>query len=323
MQVARSLAERDQSLVGLSTTLLVASLLTILIAFGIGWVLSGLTLRPIHRITQTAQEIGNESDFSRRVDYSGPNDEIGQLAKTFNSMLSRLQDAYQRVSQSLSMQREFVADVSHELRTPLTTVRGNLALLRRDPPLEEAEQSDVLTDLEDESDRLIRLVNELLILARADAGRNLVHEPIELNPIIEEVCRQAQQLDEQREITAAVQDVIVLGDRDALKQVLLILLDNALKHTQGPVAILAKPVGDQVAIAVQDAGPGIPPEILQHVFDRFYRGDADPQIPGFGLGLPIAKALVEEMGGTIAIDSQPGSGSVVRVQLPQYLPEKE
>lgn len=323
MQVARSLAERDQSLAGLSTTLLVASLLTILIAFGIGWVLSGLTLRPIHRITQTAQEIGNESDFSRRVDYSGPNDEIGQLAKTFNSMLSRLQDAYQRVSQSLSMQREFVADVSHELRTPLTTVRGNLELLRRDPPLAEAEQDDVLTDMVDESDRLIRLVNDLLILARADAGRNLVHEPIELNPIIDEVCRQAQQLDEQREITAAVQDITVLGDRDALKQVLLILLDNSLKHTQGPVTILAKPVGDQVAIAVQDAGSGIPPEILQHVFDRFYRGDADPQIPGFGLGLPIAKALVEEMGGTIAIDSQPGSGSVVRVQLPQYLPEKE
>ena len=323
MQVARSLAERDQSLAGLSTTLLVASLLTILIAFGIGWVLSGLTLRPIHRITQTAQEIGNESDFSRRVDYYGPNDEIGQLARTFNSMLSRLQDAYQRVSQALSMQREFVADVSHELRTPLTTVRGNIELLRRDPPLAEAEQDDVLTDMVDESDRLIRLVNELLILARADAGRNLVHEPIEVNPIIEEVCRQAQQLDEQREITAAVQDVTVLGDRDALKQVLLILLDNALKHTRGPVTILAKPVGDQVAIAVQDAGPGIPPEILQHVFDRFYRGDADPQIPGFGLGLPIAKALVEEMGGTIAIDSQPGSGSVVRVQLPQYLPEKE
>ena len=323
MQVARSLAERDQSLAGLSTTLLVASLLTILIAFGIGWVMSGLTLRPIHRITQTAQEIGNESDFSRRVDYSGPNDEIGQLAKTFNSMLSRLQDAYQRVSQALSMQREFVADVSHELRTPLTTVRGNLELLRRDPPLAEVEQDDVLTDMVDESDRLIRLVNELLILARADAGRNLVHERIEMKPIIEEVCRQAQQLDEQREITAALQDVTVLGDRDALKQVLLILLDNALKHTQGPISISAEAAGDQVAITVQDAGPGIPPEILQHVFDRFYRGDADPQIPGFGLGLPIAQALVEEMGGTIAIDSNPGSGSVVRFQLPQYLPEKE
>ena len=319
MQVARSLAERDQSLAGLSTTLLIASLLTIVIAFGIGWVISGLTLRPIHRITQTAQAIGNESDFSRRVDYSGPNDEIGQLAKTFNSMLSRLQDAYQRVSQALSMQREFVADVSHELRTPLTTVRGNLALLRRDPPLAEAEQADVLTDLEDESDRLIRLVNELLILARADAGHNLVQEPVPVHPIIEEACRQAQQLDEHREIAVAVQDLTVLGDRDAIKQVVLILLDNALKHTQGPITVSAESAGNQVVICVQDTGPGIPPEMLQHVFDRFYRGEDEPAVPGFGLGLPIAKALVEGQSGTITIDSQPGSGCVVRVYLPRSL----
>jgi signal transduction histidine kinase len=320
VQAARSLAERDRSLAGLSTTLLIAGLLTILIAFGVGWVLSGITLRPIHRITQTAQEIGNESDFSRRVDYHGPNDEISQLAKTFNSMLSRLQGAYQRVSQALNMQREFVADVSHELRTPLTTVRGNLDLLRRDPPLAKVEQADVLTDLVDESDRLIRLVNELLILARADAGRNLVQEAVPVQPLIEEACRQAQQLDEQREIAVASQDVTALGDRDALKQVLLIILDNALKHTPGPISISAEAAADQVAIAVQDAGPGIPPDVLEHVFDRFYRGEADPSVPGFGLGLPIARALVEEMGGTIAIQSDPESGSLVRVQLPRYMP---
>lgn len=319
VQAARSLAERDQSLAALSTTLFIASLLTIVIAFGIGWVLSGYTLRPIQRITQTAQEIGNESDFSRRVNYSGPNDEIGQLAKTFNSMLSRLQEAYQRVSQALSMQREFVAEVSHELRTPLTTVRGNLDLLRRDPPLAEAEQEDVLTDLVDESDRLIRLVNELLILARADAGRNLVQEPVAMSPLIEEACRQAQQLDQSREIITSVQEVTVLGDRDALKQVILILLDNALKHTQGPVTVSSESTGDKVLISVRDSGPGMPPEMLDHVFDRFYRGETEPPVPGFGLGLPIAKALVEGQGGTIAIESQPGNGSIVRIRLPQGL----
>lgn len=319
IQAARSLAERDRSLAALSTTLVGASLLIILIAFGIGWVISGVSLRPIHRITQTAQEIGNESDFSRRVEYYGPNDEIGQLAETFNSMLSRLQEAYQRVSQALSMQREFVADVSHELRTPLTTVRGNLDLLRREPPLVEAEQADVLTDLVDESDRLIRLVNELLILARADAGRNLVQEPIPVQPLIEEACRQAQQLAEHREIIPAVQDVTVLGDRDALKQVVLILLDNALKHTQGSITVSAESAGSQVVISVQDTGSGMPPDMLQHVFDRFYRGETDPSVSGFGLGLPIAKALVEGQGGTIAIESQPGSGSVVRVHLAQVL----
>ena len=131
VQAARPLTERDRTLQSLATTLVVASSLITLIAFGIGWLFSGITLRPIQRITQTAQTIGDERDFTRRVDYTGPPDEVGQLASTFNSMLSRLQDAFQKVEHSLQMQRNFVADVSHELRTPLTTLRGNLGLLRR------------------------------------------------------------------------------------------------------------------------------------------------------------------------------------------------
>lgn len=316
-QVARPLTERDRALATLSRTLVVAGLLTIVAAFGIGWVLAGVTLRPIHHITRTAQAIGRESDFTRRVNYTGPNDEIGQLATTFNTMLSQLQEAYQRVSQALSLQRRFVADVSHELRTPLTTVRGNLALLRRDPPLPAEEQTDILTDLVEESDRLIRLVNNLLILARADAGHNLAREPIPLAPVVAEVCRQARHLDQQREIAEAIPDVTVLGDRDALKQVLLILLDNALKHSQGTITITAEAVGTQVALRVRDHGPGIAPEVLEHVFDRFYRGPVDATIPGFGLGLSIAKSLVESLEGTIGIESQPGSGCTVQVRLPQ------
>ena len=316
VQIARPLAERDRSLAGLRTTLIVASLLTILTAFGIGWVLSGITLRPIHRITQTAQEIANERDFSQRVNYTGPNDEIGQLAMTFNSMLSRLQESYQQVSQALKMQRDFVADVSHELRTPLTTVRGNLALLRCDPPLPPEEHSDVLEDLVDESDRLIRLVNDLLVLARADVGRGLIKEPVPVRSVVEEACNQARQLDQQREIVTVIQDVIVLGDKDALKQVLLILLDNAIKHTQGTIKVVIELVDSRVVISVQDHGPGFPPDKLAHLFDRFYRGDVDPPVPGYGLGLPIAKALVESQGGTIDIESQPGNGTIVRVSLP-------
>jgi signal transduction histidine kinase len=315
VQVARSLTERDQSLAALGRTLLIAGVLTTLAAFGIGWALSGTTLRPIHRITQTAQAIGKESDFTRRVEYTGPKDEIGELATTFNSMLSRLQDAYQRVSQSLKMQQDFVSDVSHELRTPLTTVRGNLALLRHDPPLPADEQADILTDLVDESDRLIRLVNDLLILARADADRSPLQEPLPVRPTVEEACRQARLLDRQRPIIEHIQDVTALGDRDALKQVLLILLDNAMKYSQGEIVVTAERVGEQVIIAVQDGGPGIAPETLEHVFDRFYRGDFDPGVPGFGLGLPIAKALVEAQGGQITLESELGRGAVVRVWL--------
>ncbi|MRR29301.1 HAMP domain-containing protein, partial [bacterium] len=121
IQVARPLTERDRSLSALLTTLIISSALTTLIAFGIGWMISSAALRPINRITQTAEEIGTESDLTRRVNHVGPNDEVGRLARTFNSMLDRLQEAYTRVNHALGMQRDFVADVSHELRTPLTT----------------------------------------------------------------------------------------------------------------------------------------------------------------------------------------------------------
>jgi len=318
VQVARPLTERDRTLESLAVTLLIAGSIIILIAFGIGWVLSGITLSPIHRITQTAQTIGDERDFTRRVDYTGPPDEVGQLANTFNSMLSRLQDAFQKVEHSLQMQRDFVADVSHELRTPLTTLRGNLGLLRRDPPAPPEEQADILNDMVYESDRLIRLVNDLLLLARADAGRSLAREPVELSEVIDETCRQAQQLDPQRQIQLeAALDLRILGDRDAVKQILLIGLDNALKHSTGNIMVNAKRQGAQVEIRVQDFGEGIPLEKLEHVFDRFYRGDDDSVIPGFGLGLPIARSLVERMDGTIGMESEPGKGSVLILMFPR------
>lgn len=318
VQVARSISEQEQSLAALSRTLTIAAFVTILIAFGIGWILAGITLRPIHNITRTALAIGNEGDLTKRVDHTGPNDEIGQLASTFNSMLSRLQDAYQQVSQALKMQRDFVADVSHELRTPLTTIRGNLALLHRNPPLPSYEREDVLTDLEVESDRLIRLVNNLLILARADAGRSLTHEAIPLRPVVEEVIRQAQQLDPQREIVENLTDINVLGDRDAFKQVLLILLDNAIKYTTEKITITAEAKGSQALISVCDSGAGIPLDVLAHIFDRFYRGENSPQVEGVGLGLPIAKALISGQGGAISVESQVGKGTTVNINLPLF-----
>ena len=316
VQVARPLTERDRTLQFLGTTLLVAGSIMVLIAFGIGWFFAELTLRPIHRITQTAQTIGDERDFRRRVTYTGPPDEVGQLANTFNSMLSRLQDAFQKVEHSLEMQRNFVADVSHELRTPLTTLRGNLSLLRRTPPPEE--QADILNDMVDESDRLIRLVNDLLKLARADAGRALAKEPVDIPSVLEETIRQANQLDPQRNIQlAASSELSILGDKDALKQILLIALDNALKHSTGDIQVRAERKGASIEIGVQDFGEGIPPEKLERIFDRFYRGEAAATIPGFGLGLPIAKALTEAQGGEIHLESEVGQGSTLILRFPK------
>jgi len=323
VQVARPLTERDRTLQSLATTLVVAGLFTLLVAFGAGWALSGLTLRPIHRITQTAKEIGDKRDFTRRVDYTGPPDEVGQLASTFNSMLTRLQDAFQKVEHSLQMQRDFVADVSHELRTPLTTLRGNLGLLRRNPPTPPEEQADILADMVDESDRLIRLVNDLLLLARADAGRSLAKEPLEIQRVLEETIRQTQHLDKDRQINLDVSPgMSILGDRDAFKQIMLITLDNALKHSEGRIDITVKQADDNIEIRVQDHGPGIAPDKMKHVFDRFYRGEEDAITPGFGLGLPIAKSLVEGIGGMIAIESEVGDGSTVVMKLLRYSEEQ-
>ncbi len=314
MQVARSLVERDRTLNSLAVTLGIAGLVMILVAFGVGWALSGLSLKPIDRITQTAQAIGDERDFTRRVDYTGPQDEVGRLAGTFNQMLSGLQDAYQKVEHALKMQRDFVADVSHELRTPLTTLRGNLGLLNRDLPSEEVD--DILTDMIDESDRLIRLVNDLLLLARADAERNLAEEPLKIQPVINETARQVRLLDPERQINLDIPaDLEIISDRDAFKQVMVILLDNAIKHSDGDIDVQADRVDRGVEIRVGDYGDGIAPDVLLHVFDRFYRSEDQVTVPGFGLGLPIAKALVEGMAGSIRIESELGKGSVITLQF--------
>ncbi len=310
VQVARSVADQERYLSTLRRNLIVGGAVAVLFAFVSGWIMAGLVLRPIHRITQTARAIGDARDLSRRVQYSGPNDELGQLATTFNTMLAQLEQAYKQ-------QQQFVADVSHELRTPLTTLRGNLGLLRREPPISDEDRAEVLSDMEDECERLIRLVNNLLTLARAEARRSFQREPIQVTPLLEEVCRQASLLDPDRQIICNPgSDILVLADRDALKQILLILLDNALKHTAGEVTVSAALEHERVLLSVRDRGPGIEAERLPHIFERFSPVKGDSSGSNTGLGLAIAKSLVEAQGGTITVTSQVGQGSVFTVSLP-------
>jgi signal transduction histidine kinase len=350
VQVGRSLAEHDQSLGTLRSILLAGSSVATVVAFGIGWLLAGIALRPIQRVTLTAQAIGAERDFGRRVAYVGPSDEIGRLATTFNAMLTELQAAYHQAEQALQAQRRLVADASHELRTPLTTIRGNLGLLQREPPISGDDREAVLTDMVEESERLMRLVNDLLVLARADAGRPLRIEPVPLKPRVEEVCRQAQHLDKARPLDcSSVADLTAEASRDALKQVLLILLDNALKYTppggsirvettvedrgskiedrgspsDGPRSSILDPRSStlsSVVVRVIDTGAGISPTVLPHIFERYYRGDSARTGEGAGLGLSIARTLIEAQRGTIAVESTPGRGTVVTLTLPQAAP---
>ena len=213
-----------------------------------------------------------------------------------------------------------MADASHELRTPLTTVRGNVELLHRNPPIAPKERAEVLADTTDEVDRLIRLVNQLLVLARADAGQTLQRNPIPLIPLLEDVCRQARLLAPEATLRCdPAPEATVLGDRDALKQVLLILVDNAHVHTAPGTAITVacKLVEDQVRISVHDTGPGIAPDMLAHIFERFYRGEVARSGPGAGLGLAIAKELTTAQDGVIEVQSEVGQGSTFTVTLPQ------
>lgn len=319
VQVAYPIGQPQQSLNTLRLILVVGSSLAILAAFALGWAAAGAALLPIHRITQTAQAIGAERNFSRRVEHGGPADEVGQLAVTFNNMLAELESGYRQLEEALDSQRRFVADASHELRTPLTTVRGNIELLRRNPPIAANERAEIIADTTEEVDRLIRLVNQLLVLARADAGQPLRADPIPVQSLIRDVCRQAKLLAPRTEMQCEAQaDVLVQGDRDALKQVLLILVDNALVHTPAgtPVTLTATTNDTHVAFSVRDRGPGIPADQLPHIFERFYRGQASRTGRGAGLGLAIAKELVEAQEGALTVESETGQGTVFTATLP-------
>lgn len=319
IQVARSIADYDDSLDTLRNAVIVGIGVVTLVAFGISWLLAGTALRPINRITETAQEIGEERDFSQRVEYTGPPDELGRLTTTMNVMLTELQAAFSHAERTLDAQRRFAADASHELRTPLTTIRGNLELLRRDPPISPEDHIEVVTDIIEECERLMRLVNDLMVLQRADAEWPLSSERVRIKPVIEEICRQARLIDTTRTIVCdGVGDVAIAGSRDALKQIILILLDNAIKYTPAGerVVVSATATPQWVRIAVRDSGPGIDAEMLPHIFDRFYRGDLARRGTGVGLGLAIAKALVEAQRGRIEVDTAAGEGAAFTISLP-------
>jgi two-component system OmpR family sensor kinase len=313
LQLARSLQDVDRTLTTLRQVLLLGGGIVTLLAFGTGWVLAGAALRPIDHITQTAQEIGAAQDFDRRVAYRGPLDEVGRLATTFNAMLVRLGEAYQA-------QRRFVADASHELRTPLTSIRGNLGLLQREPAIAASDRIAVIADLVSESERLSRLVGDLLTLARSDAGRLLRQQPVALDALLADLIRRLAVLYPDRTVRVEGHAAAnVLGDPDALTQVLLILLDNALKFTpdDGTVTVTTAADGDQICIAVRDTGPGMAPDVLPHIFERFYQGDVARTGTGTGLGLSIARALSAGQHGTIDVESQVGRGSTFTVTLPR------
>jgi signal transduction histidine kinase len=307
----------------------------VLCAF-LGWLLARAALRPIDQLSREAQRIGRTQDLGLRVSprISARSDEVGRLAATFNTMLDRLQEAFaalrranEKLEATLESQRRFVADASHELRTPLTTVRGNASLLRRFERLTPDDRTAAVQQIVAESERMSRLVNDLLTLARADAGQLLERQPVPIGPLLDDVAMQGKVLSEGKVAVSVVRlaDAEVLGDADALRQLLLILVDNAIKYTPSGGSVTLGLNGDEgkaggaesrARISVVDTGVGIPLPDQPHVFERFYRADRARQAGGTGLGLAIGKWIAEAHGGTITVESAPGNGSIFTVTLP-------
>jgi two-component system OmpR family sensor kinase len=297
----------------------------VLLSAVMGALLARRTLNPIDAITQTAVQITRADDLERRIPHLGPPDEVGQLAGAFNEMLERLERIFRA-------QRRFVADVSHELRTPLTTIRGNVDLLRRMGSTDTAS----LSAIQSETDRMIRLVGDLLLLAQADAGYlPITRQPVAIDALLAEIAHQTRVLAGQRlqvglecpELEDA-EPLIVLGDADRLRQLLLNLVDNAVKHTPdgGRVSLHLVRADGWVRVTVADTGTGIPPEDLPHIFERFYRAEksrwrkpnpseSSPGV-GVGLGLSIAQWIASTHQGRIEVQSELGKGSAFHVLLP-------
>ena len=285
------------------------------LALAAGWRLARRALAPVADVTETARAISLSGDFAARVEAGPAGDEIGELAVAFNEMLGALEANHQ------ALQR-FLADASHELRTPLTTIRASLDLAQR-AGLEEDERRSILADAQGEAARMGRLIGDLLSLARADSGARLTFAPIELDAILLECVRQQRQASDHIRVSIErVEPAIVDGDRDRLKELFLILLENAARYTPagGSVTAALERVDGSVSVSIADNGIGIAPEDRAHLFERLYRGRRARELrpSGTGLGLAIAHWIVTAHGGSIRLDPRPAGGTVATVVLPGH-----
>lgn len=314
LQVGLSLALVEITQNTLATVLIALTITLMIVVLVTTWALTGEALAQLETVTQVATQITQADDLSRRIPVAATaEDEVSRLIRAFNQTLERLEKLF-------ATQRRFLADVSHELRTPLTVIKGEVGLMRLTNELDE----ESLHSIEKEVDRLSRLVGDLLLLAQAESGQlPLELKPVELDTILLEVIQQMQVLASGKVNLRLeeIDQVMVIGDRDRLKQVILNLVSNAVNYTPagGEVRLWLAKIDSWTCLKVEDTGPGIPPEDLPYIFDRFYRGDPSrkrTESSGFGLGLSIAKWIVDRHGGHIEVESQVGKGTRFSVWLP-------
>jgi len=324
LEMAQSLFIIDQVEDQLIDVLAAGVSVAVGLAIGIGVVLAGRLLRPIVQMTQTAQCIGTSHDLSQRIVTSKrtAHDEVGRLAVTFNTMLARLEAAF-------VAQQQFVADASHELKTPLTAMLGHANIIRRHGHHRPDLVEEALGELIAQAERMQGLIEQLLQLAQTDTPREISQEMVSLDEIAQEVIAAFTPLIEDKAIHVTMPcqtegAASVLGEREALKQVVINLMDNALKFTnaggQVSIAIRQETCDQQqeAILEVRDSGCGIAPLDLPHIFERWYRVDKarTRATGGSGLGLSIVQVIIQRHGGKITVSSELGQGSVFWIRLP-------
>jgi heavy metal sensor kinase len=315
VQVGELLDGVDRTLVRTERLLLWRNLAGLAVAALVGRWLAGLALAPVARLATSTRTIGI-GRLNARLPLRGAGDELDQVADAFNQALGR-------VEKSVGEMRQFSAALAHELRTPIAILRGEAELELARPLSGDARRERLISQVE-EYDRLTRLINQILTLARAEAGEiTLSTAPVLLGRVAAAVTEQIEPVASIHHITLtceAASEVTVDGDAGWLERLLLILLDNAIKYTadEGRVWVHVSRADDAALLTVRDSGVGIAPEALPHLFDRFYRaeGGAARHASGAGLGLALAKWIVDQHGGAIEVSSTPGEGSTFAVRLP-------
>lgn len=309
--VAESLEPLERTLMQARTLLLVCGVLALALATGGAAILTRRALRPMARLTGAAATIAVTGHYHERVPAAAQRDEIGQLAATVNQLIAT-------VERTLGQQRQLLADTSHELRSPLTVVLANLNLLRRD--MGQAAHDICLGEATAEAQRMRRLINDLLLLARADAEQAIVRAPVPLGRVVADTVARAARQMPAHPMRALVDDLVVIGDDERLTQLLRNLIENATHHTPAGTAIDVRLVRRERAaeLSVADNGPGIAAEHLPHIWERFYCVDKahSRALGGAGLGLAIVKYIAEAHGGSVHVASEPGAGTTFTVSLP-------
>ncbi len=316
IQVAAPTHELVEGLTGFKWALILLVPVVLLAATAGGWWMSRRALQPVDQITATARSIG-ERNLEKRLPIPNTEDELQRLSETLNHMLDGIEGAFRRVTQ-------FTADASHELRTPVALIRTTAELALR-KHRSEPEYREALDEVHTESVRTTDLIENLLTLARADAGKaTLDRTAVDLGALVHEVSGQAEKLARQKGIALVCQApdkiVTISGDRGTLRRLFFILLDNAVKYTLagGNIHVCVKQQPERVIVEVRDSGVGISEQELAHIFERFYRSDKSRSRDsgGAGLGLSLAEWIVNAHGGVIHVESEPDRGSVFRVSIP-------